>query len=257
MRTRVRLSTGLCGTESRRHSIRKRTSRCLLDDSSSRHPGPTEPHDRARRSDPVNTGPSSAPTPPPSGIVLLAGALCLRATFALAQSGADHDGATAAAVANPADPVVFEASLINFARGYENHGCYVTASGNVFHYQYDRRDRHWDPKRATDGTLAAADMLERHSHQNLLTGRIPQSELAARTALIASAAQGPFERKGHTAYDAGSYVMEGWLFDPSTERYASVMLVQRGDFSGSNQSPHGAALLQWLNDALKSASCTP
>jgi hypothetical protein len=59
------------------------------------------------------------------------------------------------------DSAIFDADFVNYAWGYVNRGCYVTADGGIYAYRYDRGSVPWIPRLDAQGRYAKADLLKK------------------------------------------------------------------------------------------------
>jgi len=144
--------------------------------------------------------------------------------------------------------ILFEMSRVNFAWGPSTSGMYVTASGEVYTYDFYKNA----PDAAAPYTNLVPGMTEqqvtaKYGSEPKLIGTIGKDELLARYAQIGDALRGMLLTQGLCA-DYGMDRFIGYTFDVSTSTYTPVMLGIDGDMSMHNTSTAANDLITWLLD---------
>jgi hypothetical protein len=96
------------------------------------------------------------------------------------------------------------------------------------------------------GYIAQAALEENYARAEKVIYRIPQKELAEKSRLVPTAAEGPYSPRARMAYDAGAVYFLAYLFDKDRGMYRQVLLSLSGDFSQFNENPAAQELEKWL-----------
>ena len=140
--------------------------------------------------------------------------------------------------------VYCERSYTNFAWGYQHHGIYVDAEGNLYSYSYQPKDKPWSPKQSDAPT--AEELADKYSHGKKLVRKIESQEWQAKLKLVAAASQGKLSKRKQSGADMGSNVCRCYVFDEANSRFKEVELRVQGDWSYENLAPSAKALADWL-----------
>ena len=141
--------------------------------------------------------------------------------------------------------VYCERSYTNFAWGYQHHGIYVDAEGNLYSYSYQPKEKPWAPKQGDAPT--AEELADKYDHGKKLIRKIEPQEWQASFKLLAAASQGKLSKRKQSGADMGSNVCRCYVFDEATNRYKDIPLRVQGDWSYENLAPSAKTLVDWLD----------
>jgi hypothetical protein len=158
-------------------------------------------------------------------------------------------------VADGLGPAVFEANFVNFARGYVNRGCYISADGGVYAYRYERSDPPWVAHADAEGRYAEADLLEKFSHNRKALGNTAAAEVGRKSKALAIIRAGQIAESPPQGADRGETYLVGYLRQGGTDRFLPVLLGQSGDVVRVNLAAGAEELTKWLREIAERNHC--
>jgi len=139
---------------------------------------------------------------------------------------------------------VFISHYINHAWGYQNTGFVIDAEGNVSGFDQPAIWNYHD----SEGYISAAEMEQNLAQLEEPYCKVTKYDLLLYTTKLEGAQKGKITKPEHQMCDAGSTTVEGYIYEPGTNRYRYVFLRQTGDFYSENTSREADEVYEWMKD---------